>query len=190
MRLLVQADPQTEVTGIDIEFTFGVDDVGRHQCQAPCGQVPVRIRRKEQLVLAEDLPRQVGEHGAQLHPGDPGPDDTGQVPGRTVGQPFGAHLFKDGFEDHPQTIHVGSNPPRAVHNDRRTGGFEGVHLGEVTHVPGRHRGKLAQLHHGLPRVGQIHLRPGAHETDTGIDGYVPVDHSHIRQPTHVFCAGT
>ncbi len=182
--LLVQADPQTEVAGIDVEFALGVDDVGRHQGQSPGRRVAVGVRWQEQLVLAEDLSGQVGQDRAELHPGDPGTDRAGQVPGRTAVQPVGAHLLEYGFEYHSEPVDVGSNPSGAVHDDRGARGFEGVHSGEVAHVPGRHAGELAQLRHGLPRVGQVHLRPRAHEADTGIDGYVPVDHSHtVSLPT-------
>src|SRR5690606_4438188 len=81
--------------------------------------------------------------------------------------------------DHAEPVHVGPDPAGAVDDDRWSGRFEEVHPGEFLHVPLSGHRQLSQLGDGLPGIGQVHLGAGAREADPGVDGYVPVDHSHV-----------
>ena len=50
--LLVQADPEPEVGGVDVELALDVDDVGRDQ-QQPAGRVVERVELAEHLAGEE-----------------------------------------------------------------------------------------------------------------------------------------
>ena len=77
--LFVEADPEPEVLGLDVEFAFHGDDVRRHEQQpAGGGGRGVFGQRGEGIVLAQDLAGEEGQDGAELAAGD-GAADAGRA---------------------------------------------------------------------------------------------------------------
>ncbi len=103
----MKADPHPEVARRDIEPALDVGDVGRHEQQpAACR---LRITVAEDLVLTEDLARQVGQQPADLHARNPPARGARQPPGLLV-----LELAQEGARHDPKARDVGSDPVIAV----------------------------------------------------------------------------
>ena len=89
VRFLVQADPESEVRGVDADVRFGLQHVGRHEHQ------PGRAVGGE-VVLTQDLARQEGHECARLGAGHLATDLLGQVrTGLHHGLALGQHRGDD-----------------------------------------------------------------------------------------------
>ena len=91
MGLLVQAHPEPEIAGDQVELTLDVDDVGGDQ------QQPADLPgRGERLVLPEHLARQPGQRSPELGSGEPWPHRADRGVDRGVGPGGDQRIEGDG----------------------------------------------------------------------------------------------
>ena len=167
--LLVQADPHPEVAWRDVEPALDVGDVGRHEQQpAACR---LRITVAEDLVLAEDLARQVRQQPADLHARHPPARRARQPPGLLV-----LELAQRGRDIDPQarrrwrrSSHCGRRRRRRCWRARRR------QLRVVDDVSLGLRREHAQLRDNGVAASACQRRPGPREPAPGGGREVPVD---------------
>ena len=122
--LLVQAHPEPEVRGVDLELALDVDDVGRDQQEPAVGLV-------ERVELAEHAARHEAEQTADLGGGDPGADRLRQRPRLA---PALGHRVDDRGEEGGEPVGVGLDPGRPVDDEDRCRALAGFEAGERADV--------------------------------------------------------
>ena len=176
----MQADPQPEVVGVDLELLLGADDVGRDERQPPRRRAARGVRRQEQLVLAEHAAGHVRQDRADLHAGHPRPHGLDDRAAGAAAEQAGAtprlELLHQRLEDHAEAVDVRLDPAGTVDDLGRGRVEPAVHPGELTDVALCHAGKLAQFGDDLARLAWAHLRPWADKPGPRLNGDIPVDH--------------
>ena len=175
--LLVQADPEPEVRGFDVEFALHGDDVRRHQQQPPGGGGRgVLGERGEGIVLAQDLAGEEGQDGAQLAAGD-GAADAGRAgadrcrggsrasfPWRAASMTAKLCVFALAQEARSTTRTVGIT--------QVPGGLQAGDVVDVRHRDVRHEPQV--LHRGAD-LGGSQGGPGGRQPGGRGSGELPVD---------------